>query len=41
MTVSAAPPVPLAGRFLPSLSAATALRWALAIAIAVIAVFPI
>jgi ABC-type glycerol-3-phosphate transport system permease component len=41
MTVSAAPPLPLAGRFLPRLSAATALRWALAIAIAVIAVFPI
>jgi multiple sugar transport system permease protein len=41
MTVSAAPPVPLASRMLPSLSAATVLRWTLAIAIALVAVFPI
>jgi len=41
MTVSTASHVYPAGRFLPSLSAATALKWGLAICIAVVAVFPI
>jgi ABC-type glycerol-3-phosphate transport system permease component len=41
MTVSAASHVRVAGRFLPSLSAATVLKWALAICIAIVAIFPI
>jgi multiple sugar transport system permease protein len=41
MTVSATSPIPLVSRLLPSVSAATLLKWTLAIAIAVVAVFPI
>lgn len=41
MSVSAASPVAEAGRLLPSPSAATVLKWVLAIAIAIVAVFPI